>query len=121
MQFTYIHTSAQKVMNARTFPEEMRKTIGAVKSHIFNSSYPYHFLFLSGLSGEIAVGKADLHLNEELPLSQTNKLFVRAFDEIYSGTIPTTQNLSGSDEYEYEYEDENENETNMDEFIKSIA
>lgn len=113
--------SAQKVMNARTFPEEMRKTIGAVKSHIFNSSYPYHFLFLSGLSGEIAVGKADLHLNEELPLSQTNKLFVRAFDEIYSGTIPTTQNLSGSDEYEYEYEDENENETNMDEFIKSIA
>lgn len=113
--------SAQKVMNARTFPEEMRKTIGAVKSHIFNSSYPYHFLFLSGLSGEIAVGKADLHLNEELPLSQTNKLFVRAFDEIYSGTIPTTQNLSGSDEYEYEYEDENENETNMDEFIKSIT
>ena len=37
--------SAQKVMNARTFPDDMRKTIGAVKGYVFNSSYPYHFLY----------------------------------------------------------------------------
>lgn len=110
--------SAQKVMNARTFPEEMRKTIGAVKGHIFNSNYPYHFLFLSGLSGEVAVGKADLHINEELPLSQTNKLFVRAFDEVYAGTTPSGQMLS-DDEYEYEYVDEDDG--NIDDFIKTIA
>lgn len=111
--------SAQKVMNARTFPEDMRKTIGAVKSHVFNSTYPYHFLFLSGLSGDVAVGKADLHINEELPLSQSNKLFVRAFDEIYSGTTPSPQMLS-DDEYEYEYEYDNGGE-DIDSFIKTIA
>lgn len=110
--------SAQKVMNARTFPEEMRKTIGAVKSHVFNSSYPYHFLFLSGLSGEVAVGKADLHINEELPLSQSNKLFVRAFDEIYAGTTPSSAQMASDDEYEYEYEDE---EGDIDNFIKTIT
>lgn len=112
--------SAQKVMNARTFPEDMRKTIGAVKGHVFNSTYPYHFLYLSGLSGEVAVGKADLHINEELPLSQSNKLFVRAFDEIYSGTTPSSQMLS--DEYEYEYEDEDDNGgEDIDTFIKTIT
>lgn len=110
--------SAQKVMNARTFPEEMRKIIGAVKGYVFNSNYPYHFLFLSGLSGEVAVGKADLHINEELPLSQSNKAFVKAFDEIYAGAIPSQAGTNNDDEYEYEYEDEGEN---IDNFIKSIA
>ena len=112
--------SAQKVINARTFPEEMRKTISAVKGHVFNSAYPYHFLFLSGLSGEVAVGKADLHINEELPLSQCNKMFVKAFDDIYAGTTPTTQMLD-DDEYEYEYEDEGKDDGDIDSFIKSIT
>lgn len=112
--------SAQKVINARTFPEEMRKTITAVKGHVFNSAYPYHFLFLSGLSGEVAVGKADLHINEELPLSQCNKMFVKAFDDIYAGTTPTTQMLD-DDEYEYEYEDDGKDDGDIDSFIKSIT
>lgn len=110
--------SAQKVMNARTFPEEMRRTIGAVKGYVFNSSYPYHFLFLSGLSGEIAVGKADLHVNEELPLSTINKIYVKAFDEIYSGTIPTSGGFDDDDEYEYEDDVE---DGDVDSFIKTIT
>lgn len=93
--------SAQKVMNARTFPEEMRKTIGAVKGNVFNSNYPYHFLFLSGLSGEVCVGKADVHVNEELPLSSINKAFVKVFEEIYAGTLNGTQTITVQDDYEY--------------------
>ena len=114
--------SAQKVMNARTFPDDMRKTIGAVKGYVFNSSYPYHFLYLSGLSGEVAVGKADLHVNEELPLSQSNKMFVKAYDEIFAGITPSTK-ISSDDDNEYEEEDENNNDENddIDSFIKAIT
>ena len=113
--------SAQKVMNARTFPEEMRKTIGAVKGYVFNSNYPYHFLYISQLSGEIAVGKADLHINEDLALSPVNKMFIKAFDDIYSGVIPTSPGMNeDEDEYEYEYESEDD-EQHVDSFIKSIT
>lgn len=117
--------AAQKVMNARTFPEEMRKTIGVVRNYVFNSDYKYHFLYLSSLSGEVAVGKADLHINDELPLSQANKLFVKAFDDIFAGISPSGGNGGGNgdDEYEYEYEEEGEeggDGGNLDDFIKTI-
>lgn len=120
--------SAQKVCNARTFPDEMRKIIGTVSDHVFNSEYPYHFLYISNSTGEVAVGKADQHINEELQLSPSNRVFVKIFNDIFSGVSPSGGGISGElddeSEYEYEYEDEAEGgggDGNLDNFIKSIA
>lgn len=114
--------SAQKVINAKTFPEDMRKTIAAVKSYVFNSSYPYHFLYLSSLDpGKLCVSKASLHINEELPLSTTNKLFVKAFNDVLAGTVNEANVvLPSDDDYDYSYSEEGGDDTALNEFISTI-
>ena len=115
------NTSAQKVINAKTFPEDMRKTIQVVKEYVFNDSYPYHFLYLSSLDpSKLCVSKASLHLNEELPMSATNKRFIHAFDEVLTGTAnDATTTLVDDDEYYSTSDDEGEPDR-LSDFISSI-
>ena len=103
--------AAQKVANARTFPEDMRRIILAVRSYVFNSSFPYHFLYLNSLDlSKLAVSKASLHVNEDLELSGANKLFIKAYNEVASGTTNDTGALEASDDgyYSDEYEDDDD-------------
>ena len=103
--------AAQKVANARTFPEDMRRIILAVRSYVFNSSFPYHFLYLNSLDlSKLAVSKASLHVNEDLELSGANKLFIKAYNEVASGTTNDTGTLEASDDgyYSDEYEDDDD-------------
>ena len=116
--------SAQKVMNARTFPEDMRRTIQAVKQYVFNNSYPYHFLYLSSLDQtKLCVSKASLHMNEELPISTINKKFVHAFDEVLTGTVNDTVTTFVDDIDDEYYSDDSEDDDSNDKlssFINSI-
>ena len=103
--------AAQKVANARTFPEDMRRIILAVRSYVFNSSFPYHFLYLNSLDlSKLAVSKASLHVNEDLELSGANKLFIKAYNEVASGTTNDAGTLEASDDgyYSDEYEDDDD-------------
>lgn len=97
--------AAQKVANARTFPEEMRKVISTVSSCVFNANYPYHFLYLNSLDlSKLAVGKASLHMNEELELNGANKLFVKVYNDVASGVVnSTTALVADTDDSDDEY------------------
>ena len=112
--------AAQKVANARTFPEEMRKVISTVSSYVFNANYPYHFLYLNSLDlSKLAVGKASLHMNEELELNAANKLFVKVYNDVASGVANSTTALmaddgSSSDEY---YSDD---DGDIESYVQSI-
>ena len=117
--------AAQKVANAKTFPDDMRKIILAVRSYVFNSQFPYHFLYLNSLDlSKLAVGKAQLHINEDLELSTANKLFIKAYNEVASGAAGESNTLTLDDDdndeyYSDEYEDDNEN-GDINSFISSI-
>ena len=77
--------ASKKVRNARSFPDEMKDTLDAVVPIVFTPDHKYCFFSISQLDGEIAVGKADLHYGENIPLSKINKEYVKAVDNIYSG------------------------------------
>ena len=116
--------AAQKVANARTFPEDMRKIILTVRSYVFNSNFPYHFLYLNSLDlSRIAVGKAALHMNEDLELNAANKLFIKAYNEVASGTAGDSNALTmdddGDEYYSSEYSDD-EGGQDIGSFINSI-
>ena len=107
--------AAQKVANARTFPEDMRRIILAVRSYVFNSSFPYHFLYLNSLDlSKLAVSKASLHVNEDLELSGANKLFIKAYNEVASGTTNDNGTLEASDGYYSDEYDDDEDDGNGD-------
>lgn len=115
--------AAQKVANARTFPDEMRKVISTVSTYVFNANYPYHFLYLNSLDlSRLAVGKAQLHMNEELELNPANKLFVKIYNDVASGVAnETTQQFAGEDVDEYySSDDENSDDSNLTSYINSI-
>lgn len=98
--------AAQKLCNARTFPNEMRDALAATKDVVFNGNYPYHFIYLSSLNTEnVLVGKAELQSKSELPLSKMNELFVKACNDICSNISIERNSLDQDDEYEYEYEE----------------
>lgn len=77
--------ASKKVRNARSFPDEMKDTLDAVVPIVFTPDHKYCFFSISQLDGEIAVGKADLHYGENIPLSKINKEYVKAVDNIYAG------------------------------------
>lgn len=115
--------AAQKVANAKTFPDDMRKIILAVRSYVFNSQFPYHFLYLNSLDlSKLAVGKAQLHINEDLELSNANKLFIKAYNDVASGAAGDSNNLSLEDNDDEYYSDDYEEGDNGDinSFISSI-
>lgn len=115
--------AAQKVANARTFPDEMRKVISTVSTYVFNANYPYHFLYLNSLDlSRLAVGKAQLHMNEELELNPANKLFVKIYNDVASGVAnETTQQFAADDGDEYySSDDENSDDSNLTTYINSI-
>lgn len=98
--------AAKKVGNARSFPDEMRSILDAATPVLFNNKdYEYYFLYLSQLDGDIAVGKADLHYGQTLPLSKLNKEFAAVVDNIYAGVDATyvNNNNNADDGYESEY------------------
>lgn len=101
--------SAQKICNARTFPEDARGVIRAASKEVFNGSYPYHFIYLSMLTGEVCVSKADLHINEALELSDVNNRFVSVYNDINAGSSVEGKemnfNVNASDESDgYDYD-----------------
>ena len=112
--------AAQKVANARTFPEEMRKVISTVSSYVFNANYPYHFLYMNSLDlSKLAVGKASLHMNEELELNGANKLFVKVYNDVASGVAnSTTALIADSDDSDDYYSDD---DGDIDSYVKSIS
>ena len=99
----------------------MRKVILTVRSYIFNGNFPYHFLYLNSLDlSKIAVGKASLHANEDLELGPANKLFIKAYNEVASGTANDSNMIADySDEYYSEYSDEGE-DGDLGSFINTI-
>lgn len=113
--------AAQKVANARTFPEDMRRIILAVRSYVFNSNFPYHFLYLNSLDlSKLAVSKASLHINEELELSGANKLFVKAYNEVASGTTNDANTLPMSDGDDYYSDYSNGDDDDVNTYINSL-
>lgn len=114
--------AAQKVANARTFSEDMRKIILTVRSYVFNSNFPYHFLYLNSLDlSKLAVSKAQLHVNEDLELSSANKLFIKAYNEVASGTTNDNNTIEDDDDEYYSDEEEDEDGGgDLNTFINSI-
>lgn len=113
--------AAQKVANAKTFPEEMRRIILAVRSYVFNSTFPYHFLYLNSLDlSKLAVSKASLHINEELELGNANKLFVKAYNEVAAGTASDNRIIADEDSEYYSDDEEDEGEDDISSYINSI-
>ena len=72
---------------------------------------------------KLAVSKAQLHINEDLELSNANKLFIKAYNEVASGAAGDSNALSlDNDEDEYysdDYDNDNEGE-DINSFISSI-
>ena len=115
--------AAQKVANARTFSEDMRKVILTVRSYVFNSNFPYHFLYLNSLDlGKLAVSKASLHINEDLELSSANKLFIKAYNEVASGTTNDNNTIvdDNDDDEEYYSDEYSDNGGDLSSYINSI-
>jgi len=110
--------AAQKVTAAKTFPEEMRNIIKIVSPYVFTDEFKYHFLYISALNNNCAVGCADLHFNEELQLDPMNSLFVKAYENIQAGADVSAD--VDNDEYEYGYEDEDVG-ADVDDFMKAIV
>lgn len=77
--------ASKKVRMARSFPDEMKDTLDAVAPIVFTPEHKFCFFSISQLTGEVGVGRADLHYGETIPLSKINKEYVKAVDNIYSG------------------------------------
>lgn len=77
--------ASKKIRNAKSFPDEMREILDAVTPVLFDGNYKYCFLSISQTNDTVCVGKASLHNNEEIPLSEMNKRYVQLVDKIYSG------------------------------------
>ena len=101
--------AAQKVCNARSFPDEMRTTLNAVAPVIFTIDHKYCFLYINQSNDIIGVGKADLHYGQPIQLSKVNAEYIKAVENIYAGIDAnglggmTTMIDDNEDSYDSEY------------------
>lgn len=105
---------AQKVINAHTFPDDMKKIVLTASPYVFNANFKYHFLYVNSLdSSKVAVSKADLHLNEQLELGSANEMFIKAYNDVASGmsneSIGANNDVSDDEYYSDEDNDEDIN------------
>ena len=112
---------AQKVTNARTFPDDMKKIVSTASPYVF-TNFKYYFLYVNSLdSSKVAVGKADVHLNEQLELGSANEMFIKAYNDVASGMSNETIGIMNNDNDEEYYSDEDEEENeDINSYIEQI-
>jgi shikimate kinase len=79
--------TAQKVSNAKTFPDSSRKIIMACTEAVFTATYDHYFLSVNIDDAKIFVGKAELHpVTEKIVFDELNGNFINIYNSFESGS-----------------------------------
>jgi len=104
---------AQKTINSKTFPSDMKKTIVALQPYVFRSEFKYHFLHINHNNHQYCVGKADIFTNP-LELPETLEELVKAYDVVSKSDDSDEKNnlleLDDSDDDSDDEDDSNEDD-----------
>lgn len=88
-------TAASNMRILRSVSETATKAAQVVSEIIFNK-YKYYFIVIKNGGEDVSVGKADLHIGEELELSQLNRNLLQTYNEILNGV--ETKNIDDESE-----------------------
>jgi len=94
-------SSVQKVINSRTFPQDMKKNVISFSSYVFKPEFRYHFLYINRGEQRYCVGKAEI-VSDSLEFSDTNTELIKAYDLISQSL--ENEDIDESDESESEDE-----------------
>ena len=74
---------AQKVLNAKSFHDNVKSIIRNVSDRVFNdTNHKHYFLAINASDNTFCVSKADIHMNDELKLTPENKKLISAWKDI---------------------------------------
>ena len=111
------NSMTQKLNNLKSFNLKMKHLISAASDKLFgNPDYAHMFLYYSRSENDICVGKASLHLSDQLNVSESGNKFIDLYNSVLSGfkltpTLPPLEDDEEGDEGgEYEEEAEGEYE-----------
>ena len=96
----------------------MKHLISAASDKLFgNDDYKHMFLYYSRSENDICVGKASLHLSDQLEISESSQKFLNIYNAVLSGFKSTGQATETVDQDDAEYDYEEEEEEKVDSVI----
>lgn len=112
------NSMTQKLNNLKSFNLKMKHLISAASDKLFgNADYKHMFLYYSRSENDICVGKASLHLTDQLEISESSQKFLNIYNSVLSGFKSTGQATETVDQDDAEYDYEEEEEEKVDSVI----
>lgn len=99
----------QKLNNLKSFDQKMKHLITQASDKLFgNKDYDHMFLYYSRSGKDICVGKASLHISDQLEISDSSKKYIELYNNVLSGFKDTSTDVIENHETESEeYEEDN--------------
>lgn len=99
----------QKLNNLKSFDQKMKHLITQASDKLFgNKDYDHMFLYYSRSGKDICVGKASLHISDQLEISDSSKKYIELYNNVLSGFKDTQTDVIENTETESEeYEEDN--------------
>lgn len=106
------NSMTQKIQNLKSFNLKMKHLISAAGDKLFgNNDFKHMFLYYSRSENDICVGKASLHISDQLEISESSSKFIDLYNSVLSG-FKSNENMNtvieSNDEGSAEYYEEEE-------------